>query len=86
MRSRINGREDALRSLQASVSDEPHPLLNGDDNAAEAQRFLAATRNGGDSIPGPSLTREDEEFLDAFGVASRRLLSLDIKLTHTHTR
>ena len=76
MRSRINGLEDALRSLQASVSDEPHPLLNGDDNSAEAQRFLAATRNGGDSIPGPSLTREDEEFLDAFGTVLSPLPSL----------
>ena len=85
-RSRISILEAGLKALQASISDEPHPLLAADEGVIDASRVLAGGRHGAESITGPPLTREDEEFLDAFGVASRRLLLLDIKLTHTHTR
>ena len=66
MRSRITSLEDALQTLQASVSDEPHPLLLTDETA-NTSRVSPASHSSSDPISGPSLTREDEEFLDAFG-------------------
>ncbi|KAJ3547759.1 hypothetical protein NM688_g5369 [Phlebia brevispora] len=68
MRARISSLEDALRALQESVTDDPHPLLLSDETAMDTSGDAAVnTRTPGESIPGPPLTREDEEFLDSFG-------------------
>ncbi|CAL1694716.1 unnamed protein product [Somion occarium] len=61
LRNRVTTLEDALRKLQAAVSDDPHPLLQegAADPKDDTMRQAAAC--------GPSLSPEDEEFLDAFG-------------------
>ncbi|KAH9950983.1 fungal-specific transcription factor domain-containing protein [Amylocystis lapponica] len=60
LRARSAALEDALKSLQAAVCDEPHPLL-----AEDTQR---SNSDSSSSPPdGPLLSREDEEFLDSFG-------------------
>lgn len=67
MRGRISALEDALRTLQASVVDEPHPLLLTDETASTGTRASPGSQSSSDPRSGPPLTREDEEFLDAFG-------------------
>lgn len=62
LRKRVTSLEDALRVLQSAVSDDPHPLLVEDmmdDNTG--------TQRKSSPLTGPPLSREDEEFLDAFG-------------------
>ncbi|KAK7695142.1 hypothetical protein QCA50_002332 [Cerrena zonata] len=61
LRNRVTTLEDALRKLQAAVSDDPHPLLQ--EGASESKDDTARQA----SVDGPSLSAEDEEFLDAFG-------------------
>ena len=65
LRGRVTTLEDALRKLQAAVSDDPHPLLHegGSDSKDDTARLA--------SVDGPSLSAEDEEFLDAFGTLNR---------------
>lgn len=69
MRGRIGSLEEALRCLQSSVSDDPHPLLLTDETAMDTSNDTRGSGpfNDPSLIPGPPLTREDEEFLDAFG-------------------
>ena len=69
MRARIGSLEDALRALQSSVSDDPHPLLLTNGSAMDSTNDAQVSGPSSDPspIPGPPLTREDEEFLDAFG-------------------
>lgn len=62
LRKRVTSLEDALRVLQSAVSDDPHPLL-----AEDAMDDKDGSRQKSSPITGPPLSREDEEFLDAFG-------------------
>ena len=61
LRARSSALEDALRSLQAAVCDEPHPLLSEDAQMSSESSPHSAS-------DGPLLTREDEAFLDSFGI------------------
>ena len=73
--------EDALGKLQAAVSDDPHPLLQegGSDSKDDTARLA--------SIDGPSLSAEDEEFLDAFGTPDQSKVVMDIYMgcRNTHS-
>ncbi|PCH34306.1 hypothetical protein WOLCODRAFT_95215 [Wolfiporia cocos MD-104 SS10] len=63
LRERSAALEEALRTLQAAVSDEPHPLLR-----ENAMAVGSSERASGPSISaGPLLSRDDEDILDAFG-------------------
>ncbi|KZT08809.1 uncharacterized protein LAESUDRAFT_648494 [Laetiporus sulphureus 93-53] len=63
LRNRSTALEEALRTLQAAVSDEPHPLLQ--ESSIQAGPAECSPSRG---VPdGPLLSREDEEILDAFG-------------------
>lgn len=81
--SRVRELEDALRALQVSVSNEPHPLLRTD--LLQLKSFPARpARNGisssspespnssstpmSDEVPQPRT--EEENFVDAFGAWS----------------
>ncbi|KAI0640171.1 fungal-specific transcription factor domain-containing protein [Trametes polyzona] len=60
--------EDALRSIQAAVSDEPHPLLReGENGSSSSSANSPASQTNGSPIEGPSLSADEEEVLDAFG-------------------
>ncbi|KAI0789552.1 fungal-specific transcription factor domain-containing protein [Abortiporus biennis] len=61
LRNRVHTLEDALRVIQSHISDDPHPLLQ--DDMVEDK----SSRNKCPPAFGQPLTREDEEFLDAFG-------------------
>lgn len=63
LRKRVTELEDALRSLQAAVTDEPHPLLYDD-----ADQMNASADRSGNIPDGPLLSAEEEEVLDAFGM------------------
>ncbi|KAI0732426.1 fungal-specific transcription factor domain-containing protein [Fomitopsis betulina] len=64
LRARCTTLEDGLRTLQAAVTDDPHPLLRDDlDTSTES----SPSASGAPPPEGPLLTQEDEEFLDAFG-------------------
>ncbi|TCD62867.1 hypothetical protein EIP91_006273 [Steccherinum ochraceum] len=62
LRKRNTSLEDALRVLQSAVSDDQHPLLMDD-----AMDDRDPSRHKSAPLTGPPLSREDEEFLDAFG-------------------
>lgn len=67
LRARCTTLEDGLRTLQAAVTDDPHPLLRDDlDTSTES----SPSASGAPPPEGPLLTQEDEEFLDAFGMQS----------------
>ena len=68
-RERVQTLEDALRMLQANVSDDPHPLLQGKPSL-EGLSGSPMPRAAADAGPATTASREDEEFLDAFGTAS----------------
>ena len=71
LRERVRTLEDALRVLQANVSDDPHPLLQGSAAVSSATGLPMPRPN--EPYSARVLTREDEEFLDAFGkLLSRR--------------
>ncbi|KZT73240.1 hypothetical protein DAEQUDRAFT_662513, partial [Daedalea quercina L-15889] len=63
LRERCTKLEDALRTLQAAITDEPHPLLR-DESTMDT---TPSAGSSGSSPSGPLLTEEDEEILDAFG-------------------
>lgn len=65
LRDRCLELEDGLRTLQAAITDEPHPLLREDSSTDNSPHSSSAP-----PPDGPLLTREDEEFLDAFGMPS----------------
>lgn len=66
-RDRVQTLEEALRTLQANVSDDVHPLLHGKPaiEATSGSPIPRAVIN--DTAFNPNTSREDEEFLDAFG-------------------
>ncbi|KAH9923227.1 uncharacterized protein B0H18DRAFT_1120494 [Fomitopsis serialis] len=65
LRERGNKLEDALRTLRAAVSDEPHPLLREES----AMDTSPSSGSSGTSPSGPLLTHDDEEpeILDTLG-------------------
>ena len=64
---RIRLLEDALRTLQASVSTHPHPLLS---NGLLLPPLPSDTRPVGESSPQQPLDIDEEEtLLDAFGMS-----------------
>ena len=69
LRKRVASLEDALRTLQSAVSDDPHPLLQED--AMDDKD--GSSNHKSSPVTGPPLSREDEEFLDAFGVSANWL-------------
>ncbi|GBE77611.1 hypothetical protein SCP_0104910 [Sparassis crispa] len=62
LRTRCATLEDALRTLQAKITDEPHPLLSDSPNSSGTPEW-----SGGPTPDGPLLSRADEEVLDSFG-------------------
>ena len=90
LRGRVKALEGALRTLQADVSDEPHPLLLDTD---ESTAIIDSTPTAGPSNPKSTssqtaerdppqaMTREDEEFVGAFGAFRRRLCADPWRLT-----
>ncbi|CCL98901.1 uncharacterized protein FIBRA_00908 [Fibroporia radiculosa] len=63
LRSRSAALEDALRTLQASVCDEPHPLLAQEDG----MQVSPSERSSASPAHASSAPREDEDFIDVFG-------------------
>ncbi|KAI0962091.1 hypothetical protein AcV7_001012 [Taiwanofungus camphoratus] len=61
LQNRSAALEDALRTLQAVVCDEPHPLLRDESMQANLERPSSYPPDG------PLLSQEDEEILDSFG-------------------
>lgn len=80
--SRVRELEDALRTLQDTVSDEPHPMLRNDLLQIKVPRgVLSAVNSSSSSSNTPpavlestevsdALPKEDENFIDAFGTMS----------------
>lgn len=63
LHARIRNLEEALRALQASVSTQPHPLLDDEYVLAPQRAGLIGQGSASQSRP-----RDDEEtLLDAFG-------------------
>lgn len=75
LRDRSATLEEALRTLQAAVSDDPHPLLQNDSDSPSS---TAVDHSSSSSSPadGPRLSSEEERILDAFGESLVNLLSL----------
>ena len=76
LRGRVKALEGALRTLQADVTDDPHPLLLDTDEATaiiDTSPTLGPStiRSPRQPIPEPeappAMSREDEEFIGAFG-------------------
>ncbi|KAI0652601.1 fungal-specific transcription factor domain-containing protein [Trametes meyenii] len=65
--------EDALRTIQSAVSDEPHPLLqegestNGAATTGSSSESSPASHNHFSPPEVPTLTPDEEDILDAFG-------------------
>lgn len=69
LRNRSAALEDALRSLQAAVSDDPHPLLQNDsESPSHASGDHSTSSSSGSPADGPGLSQEEERILDAFGM------------------
>lgn len=73
LQTRSNALETALRTLQATVSDIPHPLL--EDNAGPPGAYFSSSpsvdtpsTNGGSRLQ--VSIGEEEDVLDAFGTSS----------------
>lgn len=66
LRSRVGELEAALEKLQAAVSDEPHPLLL---NAFETINASSAPTLPRRADSQPSVSREEDDFVDAFGTS-----------------
>ncbi|KAI0828999.1 fungal-specific transcription factor domain-containing protein [Trametes gibbosa] len=70
LKSRSAALENALRTIQAAVSDEPHPLLreaeNGTGGGSNSSDSPASQTNGS-PVDGPVLSADEEDVLDAFG-------------------
>ncbi|EIW63909.1 uncharacterized protein TRAVEDRAFT_157688 [Trametes versicolor FP-101664 SS1] len=71
LKGRSAALENALRTIQAAISDEPHPLLREGENgagsggsAAESPSSSHANGSPGDI---PALSADEEDVLDAFG-------------------
>ena len=63
--------ENALRTLFAAVSDEPHPLLrdSASPNGGGPSASASDSPRTESSFEGPSLTADEEDALDAFGTS-----------------
>lgn len=85
LRARVKVLEDALRHLQADVSDVPHPLLVDIKESESAPDPVQATGISSQASPSvmslptppevetpPATGREDETFIGAFGMSSLR--------------
>ena len=80
LRARVHELEDALGTLQSTITDHPHPLLAGAP-AVNPVSDSPISSNG--AAPCPTLTKEDEEFIDAFGeCAIFEIVSLTLMLVH----
>lgn len=64
LRGRVHELEDALRTLQANISDHPHPLLTGSPAMASMPNSPVPPSGTG---PTTLTSKEEEEFIDAFG-------------------
>jgi hypothetical protein len=82
LRARVKALEGGLRNLQADVSDEPHPLLLEAEGETLPDHQLQYNRTALTLImqePAPSISREEEEFIGAFGKSVR---GLSVVITH----
>jgi len=73
LRGRVCELEDALRSLQASVSTEPHPLLKVQPEAPQGGPSSNFTQSSSRITPEPEaepLSSVEDSFVDAFGTLS----------------
>ena len=73
LRNRSAALEDALRALQAAVSDDPHPLLQSDSDSPSSAMTVDQSSSGSSPATGPGLSSEEERILDAFGNIFARL-------------
>ncbi|KAI0095188.1 hypothetical protein BDY19DRAFT_1039110 [Irpex rosettiformis] len=64
LRGRVHELEDALRTLQSNISDNPHPLLTGSPAVASVTNSPVPPNDSSSSAPP---CKDDEEFIDAFG-------------------
>ncbi|KAH9897653.1 fungal-specific transcription factor domain-containing protein [Cubamyces lactineus] len=73
LQNRSKTLEDALRTIQAAVSDEQHPLLVEGENgaasspSASASASMSSPSSNESASEAPSLTVEEADVLDAFG-------------------
>jgi hypothetical protein len=85
--------EEALKSLQAAVSDGPHPLLQANSHTLQVPSPQKTPPPKPVPVPVPVLPRteesrvDDENILDAFGlvVAAKRCISNDFPWLGTLT-
>ncbi|KAI0706170.1 hypothetical protein BC835DRAFT_1312763 [Cytidiella melzeri] len=64
LRDRVRELEDALATLQSNISDNPHPLLRGSPAVDSVTGSSVPPNNYAPDVPS---SRDDEEFIDAFG-------------------
>ena len=95
LRARVKALEEGLRVLQADVSDDPHPLLLESESGAQpADRPSPSPANGAappldaQEIVTPAISREEEEFIGAFGElrGSRASVLANSSRRHANTR
>lgn len=71
LKGRSAALENALRTIQAAISDEPHPLLREGENGAGSSGSAAESPSSShaNGSPGdiPALSADEEDVLDAFG-------------------
>ncbi|KAI8981352.1 hypothetical protein BD414DRAFT_419588 [Trametes punicea] len=68
LQERSQALESALRTLQAAVSDDPHPLLqNGEAGPSSCSSASPSSINNGSTPDASSLSAEEVDVLDAFG-------------------
>ena len=68
LRSRVRELEDALHTLQSNVADHPHPLLGG---STAVDSVTSSPIPPDQPTTNPPLSRDDDEFIDAFGIYVR---------------
>ncbi|KAI0354704.1 hypothetical protein OH77DRAFT_1425802 [Trametes cingulata] len=67
LQNRSNALENALRTIQAAVSDEPHPLLQEGENGATSSSSESPASHFSPPSDATTLSAEEEDVLDAFG-------------------
>src|SRR5258705_13095005 len=76
LRSRVRELEDALRNIQSSVSEQPHPLLREDllniksptSGPSTAKRNISSPQAGPSKHPAHEGSGDDDNLIDAFGM------------------
>jgi hypothetical protein len=68
LRNRVRELEDALHTLQSNISDHPHPLLGG---SPAVESVTSSPIPPSQPTTNVLLAREEEEFVDAFGMYAR---------------